>query len=576
VDPKDMKYRFSWTFPIAFSPHDPNVLYTAGNIVFRSTDEGTNWETISPDLTRNDPDKQLISGGEVTKDSGAAEVYCTVYSFVESPHEPGVLWAGSDDGLVHVSKDAGKSWEDVTPSEIPPFTMIHTIEASPHDPAAVYVAATGYKNDDNRPMLFKTGDYGKTWRKITDGIPEYDFTRVVREDPGRRGLLYTGTETGVYVSVDDGESWQSLKGNLPVVPVYDLDVKEGDLVAGTHGRSFWILDDVSPLHQITDEIARASIHLLRPRDTYRLLSQSGHEPTAKRGKNYSLSMLGIGAASYQRPVSDGSARRVWLDAGENPPDGVIMGYYFKEEPEGEVTLTITDSEGTEAGRFSNEDDGLPVSAGMNRFVWDMRYPDAEPMPGGDTETKGGPVRNGPLAPPGTYEATLSAGGEIHKQIFALLKDPRSDATQEELEEQFDLLIKVRDKLSQTRRAVGRARSLGDQVAEWERRAEGEPQIAEAAGTINDKLSAIELELAQDNRQGKVRRMERARLNEKLGELPAVVSSTDARPTQGCYDVFDDLSVRVDAQLDNLQEVVDTDIRQFIEILREMEIPLVVT
>ena len=576
VNPKDMQYRFSWTFPIAFSPHDPRVLYTAGNIVFKSTDEGTTWEAISPDLTRNDVGKQEISGGAITKDSGAAEVYCTIYAFAESPHEPGVLWAGSDDGLVHVSRDAGKSWDDVTPPDIEPFTMVHMIEASPHDPAAAYVAATRYKHDDNRPMLYKTDDYGATWQKITNGIPDDDFTRVVREDPGRRGLLYAGTETGVYVSLDDGESWQSLRGNLPVVPVYDLEVKDGDLVAGTHGRSFWVLDDVSPLHQVADDVTQASVHLMRPRDTHRLLPQSGHHPAHAPGKNYYLGMLGLGAASYERQLPDGSTRRVWLDAGRNPPDGVVLSYYLEEAPEGEVTIALLDSAGGEAARFSSEQDGLPKKAGMNRFVWNMHYPDAEPLPGRESDQKKSMVpQTAPLAPPGTYRVVLSVSGEAYEQSFDLLKDPRSSATQEELEEQFELLIKVRDKLSQTRQAVGQARLLSDQIEDWERRAEGESQIADAAKAIKEKLSAINQDLAQDMRQGKISRMALARLNEKLFELPAVVASTDARPTQGCYDVFEDLSARLDVQLDRLRDVVDTDIESFAAMLREIEIPLVV-
>ncbi len=571
---KDMKYRFSWTFPIAFSPHDPGVLYAAGNIVFRSTDEGASWEPISPDLTRDDITKQEISGRPITPDSGAAEVYCTVYALAESHHEPGVLWAGSDDGLVHITRDGGGSWEEITPPGVEPFTMIHMIEASPHDPATAYLASTRYKHDDNRPMLYKTNDYGETWQSITDGIPDDDFTRVVREDPDRRGLLYAGTETGVYVSLDDGESWQSFRGNLPVVPVYDLMVKEGDLVAGTHGRSFWIMDDLSPLRQLADRIADARAYLFRPRDTYRFLGQAGHEPGYPPGKSYSLSMLGIGAVSYDRQLADGSSRRVWLDAGENPVEGVVFGYFLGEAPDGEVTLTVTDSSGRHASHQTSGRDDLPAEQGMNRFVWDMRYPDADQLPGGDTDTKSRARRTAPMAPPGVYRVTLSVGGSRYEQSFSLLKDPRSAASQEDLQEQFDLLVKIRDKLNETRSAVMRARSLDDQLEEWERRAEDETEIADTAKAIREKVAAIRDELAQDNRHGKVRRMERARLNEKLTELPSVVGSTDARPTKGACDVFEDLSARLQTQLDNLQEVVDTDIRQFMEMLREAEIPLV--
>ena len=396
---------------------------------------------------------------------------------------------------------------------------------------------------------------------------------MVREDPDRRGLLYAGTETGVYVSLDDGASWQSFRGNLPVVPVYDLMVKEGDLVAGTHGRSFWIMDDLSPVRQLADRIADARAYLFRPRDTYRLLGQAGHEPGYPPGKSYSLS-----DAWHRRGLLRPPA------CGRLQPEGVAR---CRREPcrwgglrvlpgrcaDGEVTLTVTDSSGRHASHLTSDRDDLPAEQGMNRFVWDMRYPDADQLPGGDTDTKSRARRTAPLAPPGVYRVTLSVDGSRYEQSFALLKDPRSAASQEDLQEQFDLLVKIRDKLSETRSAVMRARSLDDQLEEWERRAEEETEIAETAKAIREKVAAISDELAQDNRHGKVRRMERARLNEKLTELPSVVGSTDAVPTKGAYDVFEDLSARLQTQLDNLEEVVDTDIRRFMDMLREAEIPL---
>ena len=228
---KDLKYRFQWTFPILFSPHDPNILYTCGNVVFRSTNEGSSWEPISPDLTRNDESKLGPSGGPITKDTTGAEHYCTVFAFIESLHEKGVFWAGSDDGLIHLSRDNGQTWENVTPPDVPAWSLVSIIEPSPHDPATAYVAATRYKLDDYRPMLYKTNDYGQTWSQISDGIPDHDFTRVIRADPARRGLLYCGTETGIYISFDDGAVWQPFQSNLPVVPIHDLLIKDNDLVA---------------------------------------------------------------------------------------------------------------------------------------------------------------------------------------------------------------------------------------------------------------------------------------------------------------------------------------------------------
>ena len=255
-----------------FSPHDPQTLYVAGNLVFRTTDLGSSWEAISPDLTRHDPTTLEPSGGPITKDTSGAEIYATIFAFVESPHQPGVFWAGSDDGLVHLSRDSGATWDPVTPGDLPEWTLICMIEVSPHDPATAYLAATRYKLDDTRPMLYKTTDYGQTWTSITAGLPQDDYTRVVREDPTRPGLLYAGTETGVYVSFNQGESWQPLRANLPVVPVYDLAIKDNNLIAATHGRSFWILDDLSQLHQLTPSLADQSFHLMQPRDTHRVRS----------------------------------------------------------------------------------------------------------------------------------------------------------------------------------------------------------------------------------------------------------------------------------------------------------------
>ena len=262
-----MKYRFAWTYPILFSPHDPNVLYVTGNVVFRSTDLGSSWEAISPDLTHHDPGTLEPSGGPITKDTSGAETYATIFAFVESPHEKGVYWAGSDDGLIHISRNGGKTWDNVTPQGLAERTLISMIDVSPHDPASAYMAATRYKLDDTRPMLYKTTDYGKTWIDISTGIPAHDYTRVIRADPGQRGLLYVGTETGVYVSFDDGASWQPLQANLPCVPVYDLLIKDDDLIAATHGRSFWILDDLTQVRQIADGVAGRPFHLLKPRNT---------------------------------------------------------------------------------------------------------------------------------------------------------------------------------------------------------------------------------------------------------------------------------------------------------------------
>ena len=582
--PRDDKYRFNWKFPVVFSPHDPNVLYVAGNVAFRTADDGTTWEAISPDLTRNDPTKQDVSGGPITLEGGS-DVSCTIYSFVESPQESGLLWAGTDDGLVHVSRNGGETWEDVTPQDLPEWTRVSVIEASPHDAATAYLAGARYKLDDNRPFLFKTSDYGKTWTKITDGIPNHDFTRVIREDPARRGLLYAGTETGVYVSLDDGASWQSLQcapsaglgQGLPVVPIYDLTVKDNDLVAATHGRSFWILDDLTPLHQITAEILEAPAHLLKPRPTHRFLNDSRSAFRGFPGKNYEL-QTGTPVTRYQKGTGDGDTSLVYLDAGKNPPDGVVVTYYLEREPEDDVRLTFSDSNGDQIKVFSSNDRKLEPRAGFNRFVWDMRYPGPAEL--SDDEGALKPESQiGPMALPGSYRVELSAEGRTYSETLEIVKDPRISATQQDLEAQFALLIRIRDKVSDIHNAVDRLRGVRRQVQEWERRAEGRTDAAalsEAATGLKASLSAIEKELVPVKPPAGSRRGTPARLNGKVARLTQVVSSADWPPTTQSYAVFEEASARVDAQLLELQRVIDTDLADFVRLVGDLEIPAIVT
>src|SRR6185437_3601945 len=347
-----LKYRFQWTFPVELSPFDPNVLYVAGNRVFRSTDEGASWDVISPDLTRDDPGKQTSSGGPITKDNTGAEVYNTIFAFRESPHRQGLFWAGTDDGLVHLSHDGGQTWEDITPRELPEWALVSMIELSPHDAATAYLAATRYKLDDCRPYLFRTRDYGKNWEAITAGIPDQDFTRAIRVDPTRPGLLYAGTETGMYVSFDDGGQWARLGGSLPVAPIYDMVRKDDDLVVATHGRSFWILEDVALLHQLcTGTRITDQPQLFAPAATegYRVFAFESAAP----GISYShAGPLVHGRRQKQRP--DGSTETTFLDAGKNPPAGVAVRYWLPARPEGDVTLTFLDAEGNEIRTFTSK------------------------------------------------------------------------------------------------------------------------------------------------------------------------------------------------------------------------------
>jgi photosystem II stability/assembly factor-like uncharacterized protein len=595
----ELKYRFQWTFPIAFSPHDPNIVYTAGNLLFKTTNEGQSWEAISPDLTRNDPEKLVASGGPITKDTTGAEHYATIFAFAESPHEPGVFWAGSDDGLVHISKDGGQNWANITPKDLPEWSMISMIEPSPHDPATAYMAVLRHKLDDYRPYLYKTNDYGHSWQLITYGIPEDDFTRVIREDPNRRGLLYAGTETGLYISFDDGASWQRVRSNLPVAPIYDLAIKEKDLVVATHGRSFWILDDLSPLYQLSNENLEAEAYLFTPRPTYRILPHIFDGwPNNTEGKNYALA-FGTLSTFYETETPEGDRVRRFLDAGEDLPKGVIITYYLQAVPEAEAKLTILDQAGNVIKTFSSQapaegkeakkekkdgakedvpkDPRIPVKAGWNRFVWNMRYPDAERVPDDKVSADG---TRGPIAVPGTYQAQLTVGNKTQGQSFELLKDPRVSTSQADLEAQFELLINIRDKLTETHRAVKQLRNVKQQIDEWASRVEGredQAAISEAATALKEKLIAVEDTLILPSGRGAsdFQMNFKARLNAQLANLPSVVSSADSAPTQQSYEIFEELSGKIDEQLAKLQAILETDVPTFNNLIRRSEIPAIV-
>ena len=563
---KAAKYRFQWTYPILISPHDPNVLFTAGNHLFRSTDEGTNWEAISPDLTRNDVTKMEPSGGPLTIDDTGAEFYGTIFAFAESPLKAGVFWAGSDDGLVHVSQDGGGTWTNVTPPELPEWSLISMIEPSPHDPGTAYLVATRYKWGDQNPFMYRTTDYGETWQDITEGIPEGAFTRVVREDPSRSGLLYAGTESGVYVSFNGGDSWQTLQSNLPIVPVHDLAVKENDLVAATHGRSFWILDDLTPLHQLKDGLDNAQNHLFKPRPAYRYLTSTGAERPGGPGKNYTLAS-GVIVTFYEKK----DAGKVFLDAGKNPPAGLVVNYYLKEKPEGDLSLTFLDSSNQEIRSFSsNAGEDKPkvaTEAGSNRFVWDMRYPEAHKVKGDSTTEKG---LSGPVAAPGTYQVRLAVNGDVFTQEFEIRKDPRVSATQEDLDAQFALLIEIRDKLSQTQDAINSIRNVKGQLEGWKQRPGTSETVLDAAASLEGKLNGIEEELIQPRSSAPLDRVNfPTRLNLKIASLTSVVASADAVPTQQSYQVFQDISARIDSQLERLNEVNSTDLAAFNNLVQDL-------
>jgi photosystem II stability/assembly factor-like uncharacterized protein len=598
---KDQKYRFQWTFPILLSPHDPNVLYVTGNHVFRSTDEGNSWQIISPDLTRNDITKMEASGGPPTRDNTGTECYCTIFAFAESPLKRGLFWAGSDDGLLHISQDGGETWRNITPPDLPEWALVSIIEPSPHDPATAYVAANRYKLDDFHPYLYKTNDYGATWTKITTGIAENDFTRAIREDPVRRGLLYAGTETGVHVSFDDGEHWQSLRLNLPAVPIHDLVIKDTDLVAATHGRSFWILDDITPLRYISEQVQDAPVYLFKPRPAVRFITSWGYSRASAPGIFYrNTGDIMITARRELKPGGEMVDRN--LNAGENPPDGVLVYYSLKQKPEGEVKLTFLDAQGEQIKAFTSEqaqsqspkaedappetpdeeedrekkDPRVPKEAGMNRFLWNTRYPDPKKV---DGYVASEAVMAGPVAAPGTYHVQLTVADQTLTEAFEIQKDPRVPATQEDLDSQFKLLLKVRDKLSETHDAINTLRNIRQQVEDWERRTRDRKDheaVSSAARSLKEKLSPIEDELTQSRAKTRQDTMNfPAKLNGKLAWLAGVVASAQAAPTRQQYELYADLAGRIDVQIQRLQEIIDTDVAAFNGLMRESEMPAVI-
>ncbi len=529
-----MRYRFQWNFPLLFSPHDPNVLYTGGNMVFRSTDEGQSWQAISPDLTRNDRSKQGSSGGPITKDNTSVEYYCTVFTIDESRLAKGVIWAGSDDGLVHVTRDGGKTWANVTPpkSQMPEWLQINSIEASPHDAGTAYVAATGYKSDDHRPYLYRTADYGKTWKKIVTGIAENAFTRVVREDPNKRGLLFAGTETGLYLSLDGGDSWEAFQLNLPVVPITDLAFhkRDNDLVIATQGRAFWVLDELPVLQQLSDEVRKAGVHLFAPKAAYRY---------AGRG-----------------------------------PSAVTVAYLLKEKA-GEVAVEFLDGAGKVIRKFSSKDkENAPAAgAGFQRYSWDMRYPDATSFPG---MIYWAASSRGPVAVPGSYTVRLTVDGKAYTQPFQILRDPRMGGTAADLQKQLDLSLQIRDKVSQANDAVVRIRDARKQIDDLVARAASTKSVVDAGKKLSRMLTEIEEELYQTKNQSNQDPLNYPiKLNNKLAALLSVVQSSDTAPTAQSNQVFEDLATKVNGHLRRLEGVMGDEVGAFNRLVREAAVPAVI-
>ncbi|HYO16306.1 MAG TPA: glycosyl hydrolase, partial [Thermoanaerobaculia bacterium] len=605
----ELKYRFQWNFPILFSPHDPNTLYAAANVLFKSTNEGQSWEPISPDLTRNDKSRQGPSGGPITKDNTSVEYYGTIFAVAESALERGVLWTGSDDGLVHVSRDAGKTWTNVTPKGIPEWIQINSIEAHPFEKGGLYVAGTMYKSDDFRPYLYRTTDYGATWTRIDNGIDPMHFTRVIRADPVRRGILYAGTERGVYVSFDDGARWQPLQLNLPIVPVTDLAVKDNDLVAATQGRGFWVLDDLTPLRSLAEsrDFAGKAPHLFPVSPAVRLQGGGGffggggnrgqnpptgavihyylpEAPPAKEAKNVKLEILtadGKVLRTFEGKPAEAKEEVKPAPAGEGREESAQP-----EEPVEERSAERAKDKGGEAEKQEEEEEEkdeaeeeqpkLPTEAGLNRFVWDMTWPQGRKFPGMILWSGDPPA---PLAVPGSYQARLTVGGETLTQPFEIRKDPRSSSTQADLEAQHQFLMQVATKLTETHDAIRRIREVRAQLDDTRKRLRGKDEakgVVDAARALDKKMTVVEEALYQTrNRSSQDPLNFPIRLNDKLNAVAGSVSIGDYRPTAQAIQVKDELIAAIDAELAKLAEIWRSDLQAFNELAREAGVAAVI-
>ena len=560
VAPRDMRYRFAWTYPILFSPHDHNVIYAAGNHVFRTRDEGVSWEQISPDLSLNDKSRQGHSGGDITHESAGAEVHATCASVVESPHRKGEIWASTDDGLVHVTRDDGATWHNVTPPDMPALAYVGCVEISAHDPDTIYLSATRYKLADYHPYLFRSTDSGQTWQSITGTLPPTEITRVIRADPKRPGLLFTGTETGVFVTLDDGKTWSRMTGGLPVVPVYDLKIKDTDLIAGTHGRAFWILDDLSPLRSLADTTTR----LLPPRTAIRTKLHFSALGSVRPPVSFGLTFgIGGGIAVVEKP--DGTKVREHLDVGENPPNGALIHYWLDAETP--VALTIADATGGKIATFSTEDaiqaKRPPNKPGLNRFVWDMKHPGPTKIDPSLAPLKNKPLvaepdgQPGPSVVPGTYQVTLAAGATTQSAELTIAKDPRLSTTAADYATQLALLQDLYAALDALNTAVNRIRRYKRQLAAL---GAAHPELATPTATTTTTLAAIEGALVDVHRQSPRDGLRNpAGLNDTLLDCINGIAISDNAPTKSATAVSRETIAKVATQLATLDTAIATDI-----------------
>ena len=555
-----LEHRFQWTSPLFISPHDPNTLYTAGEMLFKSTNGGQSWTAISHDLTRNDKSKQKPSGGPITLDITSVEYYDTIFTASESPVKKDMLWVGTDDGLVHLSTNGGQNWTNITPKDLPEWSMISVIEPSHYDAGTAYIAVDRHKLDDVRPFIYRTRDSGKSWTLIANGIPDGSYVRSVREDTSRKGLLFAGTETGIFFSLDDGDNWQPLKLNLPAVPVHDVNIHGDDLIAATHGRAFWVLDNIGALRQIDANSANAEMILYKPQTALRL-----HYPDSieRRG-----------------PV------------GDDPPAGAIIDYYFKTAPKDEVKLEILDSNGKLVRALSSkekkEDEQppewpnqvkevttIPAGAGMNRYAWNLRWENPVKIPGA-FYTGTGP--RGPLALPGKYTVKLTVDNQTQSQPLEIVVDPRVKSLNEaDLQKQFALEMQIRDANTELHQAVNQIRELRAELKRLRTRFDDDPklkQVIEQADALDKKMTPVEEELIQVNMKGSEANLAFPdMLNELFDGFTASVESGDSAPTQQQFEVFKKLRGRLDQQLSAWRQIMASDVPAFNDLVKKSDIPV---
>jgi photosystem II stability/assembly factor-like uncharacterized protein len=557
---KDLEYRFNWTSPLMISPHDPKTIYTANNRLYRSRDRGMTWEPISPDLTRNDKTKQEPSGGPITLDITSVEYFDTIFAVAESPKQPDQIWAGTDDGLVQLTRDGGKTWTNVTPKDMPAWSMVSLIDASPFDAGTAYVAVDRHKLDDLKPYIYKTADFGKTWTRLDAGLPETWIVHAVREDRVRKGLLFAGTEKGIFVSWDDGARWQPLQLNLPSTPVTDMEIHGDDLVISTNGRAFWVLTDITPLRELNAQIAASDVHLFKPQTALRL-----HYP---------------GAVDRRQPV------------GQDPPFGAVIDYYLKSKPtdKEEVTLDILDAGGQIVRHYSNREKKLgeqppewpdqlkaveviPAEEGMNRFAWDLRYEAPVKIPGAFYSGNG---PEGPLSMPGHYQVKLTANGKSETQPLELRPDPRVKVTPEDFRKQFDLGMKIRDANNRLHIAVNQIRQLRAELTTLRAWSHDNPQgkaVIDAANELDKKMTPVEESLMQvkmKSSEGNLRYPNM--LNEQFDSLMHTADMGDAAPAQSTIAVFELLNKQLDTQLALWQQILKTDLPALNQLMHSNGVP----